>query len=49
MVDSGTTALVINKRFVKQNNMKMLPLRNPIVLYNIDGSVNKAGSLTHFV
>ena len=49
MVDSGATALFINKRFVKQNNMKMHPLRNPIVLYNIDGSINKAGSLTDFV
>ena len=29
--------------------MKMHPLRNPIVLYNIDGSINKAGSLTDFV
>ena len=49
MVDSSATALFINKRFVKQNNMKMHPLRNPIVLYNIDGSINKAGSLTDFV
>ena len=49
MVDSGATALFINKRFVKQNNMEMHPLRNPIVLDNIDGAINKAGSLTHFV
>ena len=49
MVDSGATALFINKQFVKQNNMEMHSLRNPIVLYNIDGSINKAGSLTDFV
>ena len=49
MVDSGATALFINERFVKQHNMLKEPLQQPILIRNIDGSPNTAGSLTHFV
>lgn len=49
MVDSGATALFINKKFVKQHNMMLRELRRPIPLYNIDGTINQSGSLTHYV
>jgi hypothetical protein len=48
MLDSGATAVFINKRFVSQHNILCRPLTRPIALHNIDGSINKAGSLTHF-
>jgi hypothetical protein len=49
MLDSSATAVFINKRFVSQHNILCCPLTRPIALHNIDGFINKAGSLTHFV
>jgi hypothetical protein len=48
MIDSGATALFISKRFVQRHYIICSPLPNTIALHNIDGSKNKAGSLTHF-
>jgi hypothetical protein len=48
MLDSGAMAVFINKKFVTQHNILCHLLTRPIALYNIDGSINKAGSLTHF-
>jgi hypothetical protein len=48
MLDSGATAIFINERFVLQHNILRRPLTRPIALHNINGSINNAGSLTHF-
>jgi hypothetical protein len=48
MLNSSATAIFINERFVTQHNILHHPLTRPIALHNIDGSINKAGSLTHF-
>jgi hypothetical protein len=48
MIDSGATALFVSKRFVQCHHIICSPLLNTIALHNIDGSKNKAGSLTHF-
>ena len=44
--DSGASTLFINKRFVEQNKVKTYPLKKPIPVFNIDGTLNKAGSIT---
>ena len=49
MVDSGATSLFIDHKFVNQHKMLLEPLTQPITLYNINGSLNKAGSITHKV
>ena len=56
MIDSGATALFIHNNFVKKHNnfakkhnMTIRELKRPILLYNIDGTVNQVGSLIHFV
>ena len=49
MVDSGATSLFIDRKFVNQHRMLLEPLTQPITLYNIDGSLNEAGSITHKV
>ena len=49
MVDSGATAMFISDQFVAKNAMLREPLSRQIVLYNIDGSKNKAGTITHKV
>ena len=48
MIDSGATALFISHCFIKQNNVFCHRLVQDIPLYNIDGSKNKAGSITHY-
>jgi hypothetical protein len=48
MLDSGTRAVFINERFVTQHNILYCPLIRPITLHNINGFINKAGSLTYF-
>jgi hypothetical protein len=48
MLDSGVTAIFINERFVSKHNILCHPLTRSITLHNINGSINKAGSLTHF-
>ena len=49
MVDSGATSLFIDHKFASQHWMLKEPLKNPIRLFNIDGSLNEAGSITHKV
>jgi hypothetical protein len=49
MVDSGATALFLDKKYADCQNMWQIPLEHPIMLYNIDGSLNEAGSITHKV
>ena len=48
MIDSGATALFLDHSFIKEHNISLTPLRQPIDLYNIDGSSNQAGKITHF-
>ena len=49
MVDSGATALFMNKEFIRQHGIWTFPLRRPIGIFNIDGTKNQAGQITHFV
>ena len=46
MVDSGATTKFMNRRFVRENKVRTQKLKYPIPLYNIDGSLNKAGSIS---
>ena len=49
MVDSGATFLFIDHKNANSHKMLKEPLKYPITLYNIDGSQNEAGSITHKV
>jgi hypothetical protein len=49
MVNSGATALFINKKYTESQKMWQVPLEHPIRLHNIDGTLNEAGSITHKV
>ena len=46
MVDCGATALFINERFVRERKVRTRPLDRKIRLCNIDGSENRAGSIS---
>ena len=47
MVDSGASTIFLSKDFVERNRVKTIPLPKTIPLYNIDGSRNKMGDITH--
>jgi hypothetical protein len=49
MVDSGATALFLDKKFADSQKMWQEPLEHPIRLYNIDGTLNEASSISHQV
>ena len=49
MVNSGATSLFIDHKFASQHQMLKEPLENLIRLFDIDGSLNEAGSITHKV
>jgi hypothetical protein len=48
MIDSGATTLFVSKRFVQCHHIICSLLPNTIALHKINGSKNKAGSLTYF-
>lgn len=47
MIDSGASTLFINKRFVEEHNVTTRKLKDSIPVYNIDGTPNQAGHITH--
>ena len=46
MVDSGASTTFIHRRFVKENNIETIALRRARDVYNVDGTINKAGRIT---
>ncbi|KAF9798763.1 hypothetical protein IEO21_10671 [Rhodonia placenta] len=46
MVDSGDTMKFINKQFITEHKVQTRKLKEPIPLYNIDGTLNKDGSIS---
>jgi len=49
MVDTGATGDFINQDFVTQAKLPTCKLSQPIPVYNVDGSLNEAGSIHEVV
>jgi len=49
LLDSGATGMFIDKKFAEGNGITMRPLNKPIRVYNVDGTLNQGGSITHEV
>ena len=49
LVDSGTNAMFINRKVVKDNNLEYKKLVNSRKAYNIDGTENKGGAIDAYV
>jgi len=47
--DSGATGMFIDKKFAEGNGIAMRLLDKPICVYNVDGTLNQGGSITHEV
>jgi len=49
LLDSGATGMFIDKKFAEGNRIAIRPLNKPIRVYNVDGTLNQGGSITHEV
>ena len=49
LVDCGATNTFINKSVIKSNNLVTKKLAQPCKVYNVDGTENKDGRITHIV
>ena len=49
LLDSGATGLFMDTTFAREKGFKMEKLKNPLLVRNIDGTVNVGGAIMHQV
>ena len=49
LLDSGATGLFIDTTFTKEKGFKMEKLKKPLLVRNVDGTMNAGGAITHQV
>ena len=49
LLDNGATGMFINREFIHRNGLKTRILPHEIKVYNMDGTLNKGGSITEGV
>ena len=49
LLDSGATGLFMNMTFAKKKRFKMEKLKKPLLVQNIDGTINVGGAIMHQV
>jgi len=49
LLDSGVTELVMSSEFARKQGFKLKKLNRPMYVRNVDGLLNKKGSIEHMV
>jgi len=49
LLDSGATGLFMDTTFAREKGFKMERMKNPLLIKNVDGTVNVGGAITHQV
>jgi len=49
LLDSGATGLFMDTTFAKEKGFKIERMKNPLLVKNVDGTVNAGGAITHQV
>ena len=49
LLDNGATGLFIDTTFAKEKGFKIERMKNPLLVKNVDGTVNVGGAITHQV
>ena len=49
LIDSGAGGKFIDQNFARKEKFKMKDLENPLVVYNVDGTLNKTGTIRKYV
>ena len=47
LLDSGANIIFIDRKWARDKNITLTLLQNPISMFNVDGTKNSAGNLTH--
>jgi len=47
LLDSGTTGLFMDTTFAREKGFKMERMKNPLLVKNVDRTVNVGGAITH--
>ena len=48
-LDCGATGKFIDQNYTKGKGLKTEPLKEPIKVYNVDGTLNKRGTIRQYV
>jgi len=49
MIDSGATVLFLSHHFVEKHQLEKRKLDSEIIIQNIDGTLNREGTITHYI
>ena len=49
LIDSGAGGKFIDQNFAKEEKLETKNLENPLVVYNVDGTLNKKGTIRKYV
>jgi len=49
LLDSRATGLFMDTKFAKEKGFKLERLKNPLLVQNVDGTINVGGAITHQV
>ena len=49
LIDSGAGGKFIDQNFAKAQGFELTPLSEPIRVFNVDGTLNKKGTIKHYV
>jgi len=49
LLDNGATGLFMDTTFAREKGFKMEKLKNPLLVRNVDSTVNAGGAITHQV
>ena len=49
LLDSGATGLFMDTTFAREKGFRMERMKNPLLVKNVDGTVNVGGAITHQV
>ncbi len=48
LLDSGAGGIFMDQNFAKTHGFKLIPLVEPLTVFNVDGTPNKRGTITHY-
>ena len=48
LLNSGAGGIFMHPSFAKKHDITLHPLKTPILPKNVDGTINRAGKITHF-
>ena len=49
LIDSGAGGKFIDQNFAKKEKLETKDLENPLVVYNVNGTLNKTGTIRKYV